>query len=159
MKLPMLVAVFLIGATGVVGRTAPRARSQHPRVGELCEIHFEDDSATVPPSATEKLGQVAGWAAENPEGLIVLDGHADRTARSTTPQPDLAIAMALDRAKAVRDLIVKAGVDPDQIVIAAFGADSARPEGNARVVVYGTHQDLDQVVASRRRADAIVAGR
>ena len=108
----------------------------------------------MPLNVSEKLGEVAGWAQQNPDGMIVLDGHADKSANGVRD-----VKLSLERAQAVRDQLVKVGIDPDQIVIAAFGSDQPKTDGNARVVVWGTHQDLDGVIASRPKAEAVVAGR
>lgn len=125
--------------------------SQHPRVGRLAEIAFPAASAVPPSNASQDVGEVAGWAKENPDGLIVIDGHADRTG-----QPAASVRLALQRAQVVRDQLVDIGVDPDQIVIAGFAADAPGAVDRGRVVVWGTHQDLGAVVAAHRSADTVL---
>jgi outer membrane protein OmpA-like peptidoglycan-associated protein len=105
---------------------APPAAAQ---VGRLARVEFSPGSAAI---AEQRLDDVVAWAAENPDGLIVLDGHAGH-------RED--VRLSLDRAKAVRDRLVKAGVDPDQIVIAVFGNAAERS-----VVVWG---ERGQVVNQR----------
>jgi hypothetical protein len=75
----------------------------------------------------------------------VIDGYPDR--------PD-ELELALHRVEAVRDALVAAGVDPDQVVIAAFDQPATH-----RVVVTGTRQPLDAIVAAHGAAGAVVAGR
>jgi hypothetical protein len=125
----------------------PADLSQHARVGELCEIDFATGSATLPIATTERnqLGQVAGWALTNVDGLIVIDGHADRNDGAA------AVALSMSRAEAVRDELVTLGIDRDRIVLAAFGADGTRRSG---VMVWGTHERLDPVIARLQASGA-----
>jgi hypothetical protein len=79
--------------------------------------------------------------------LLVLDGHADRRGNAARN-----IRLSLDRAKAVRNKLLQAGVDPAQLIIAAYGEryapDNAR---DRKVVVWGTRSGFD-AVAKRTRA-------
>ena len=140
-----VLTTLLFAATAAA---QPPALSQHPRVGELCEIDFPAGSARIlAPGATAELGEVAGWAKDNPDGLIVLDGFADRGSEGTPPER---VRLSMQRAAAVRDELVSAGVDRDRIVVAGFGGDSgqrASAAQNRRVTVWVTHEDLDAVVA------------
>jgi hypothetical protein len=117
--------------------------SQHPRVGQLAELTFAPGSAKLALDIAGELREVATWAHEHPDGLLVIDGHADRTGPATAN-----VRLSLDRAKAVRGVLVAAGVAPDQIVIAAFGEDAPQRAGNnRRVIVWGTRAGLDAVIA------------
>ena len=137
MKLALLVVAMALTAAPAMGD------SQRPRVGKLAAVGFQHGSAelivrTDTPVARE-LGEVAAWAAENPDGLLVLDGHADtRGSRKTNKR------LSLARAKAVRLQLLELGVDPNQIVIAAFG-ETARSE--RKVVVWGTRAGMKAIVA------------
>lgn len=130
--------------------------SQHPRVGQLATIEFAHDSAelavhTDSPVGRD-LGRIAAWGLENPDGLIVLDGHADRTGPA-----DHNVRLSLQRARTVRDELIDLGIDPDQIVIAAFGETGPRGRENRRVVVWGTRAGLDAVVArSAARGEPVI---
>ncbi|HUJ61561.1 MAG TPA: OmpA family protein [Kofleriaceae bacterium] len=141
MKLfPML---FVLAIAAAPAAAEPQDLSQHPRVGELCEIDFASDSVALPEDAPNKLGLAAGWAVQNPGGLLVIDGHADRTGSSPYN-----VRLSLARAEVVRDQLVAAGVDPDRIVIAAFGYDAPqRPVAaeNRRVTIWSTHDPLSDV--------------
>ncbi|HZJ62638.1 MAG TPA: OmpA family protein, partial [Kofleriaceae bacterium] len=61
----------------------------------------------------------------------VLDGHADRVGSEPVN-----LHLSMQRAKAVRDRLIAAGVDPDQLVVAAFGEHGHRHERT--VVVWAT---------------------
>lgn len=134
-------------------------RSLNPRVGQLAAIHFAHGSAALSlaaePDLLESLGRVAGWAADNPDGLIVLDGHADRTGPT-----QVNVRLSLERARAVREKLVSVGVDPDQIVIAAFGESAPQQTPrrlNRRVMIWGTRAGLAAVVArSHARGEPVI---
>src|SRR5262245_39274121 len=98
MKIVISMAVF--AALGTVAALAQPNSSQHPRVGQLAELTFATGSAELPitdPRLTDKLGLVIAWADEHPDGLLVLDGHADP--RGTAP---FNVRLSTMRAKAVR---------------------------------------------------------
>ena len=125
----------------------PRHMSQHPRVGLLAEIHFGEGSTRFGDAAGSQLGQVAAWANDNFDGLLVVDGHADASGPAAGN-----VRLSLRRARLVREQLIAIGVDPSQIIISAFGAESRR---HARVTVWGTFNSLESVIANRRRARQI----
>jgi hypothetical protein len=143
MKIPMLTTAILAAAACPAGAQEAQL-SQHPRAGELAVLEFERSSANIAPGLELKLGEVAGWAKEHPDGKVVLDGYPDRKGDES---------IALHRVEAVRDILLTAGVDPDQLVIAAFD----EPAGS-RVVISGSHQTVDEVVAAHGNAAMLVYG-
>lgn len=97
----------------------------------IAELRFERGSATLATAHGEELCKVATWALRNPQGTIVIDGHADREGtRAET------VRLSLARARAVQRALVEAGSNPEQIVIAAF--DNAKADRG--VVVWGTRE-------------------
>src|SRR3954463_12619060 len=98
----------------------PAKLSQHPRVGELAVFEFDRGSAKLDRrndgGPTKELGEIAAWIQDNPDGLVVPDGHADPSGATK-----LNLRLSFARAKAVREQLLLAGVDADHIVIAAFG--------------------------------------
>jgi len=146
----LLTAAALLAAMSA--QAAPN-RSQHPQIGELSEVEFELNSAELP-KASEQLGEAAGWAEHNPDGLLVLGGHADRSGDEMQN-----VELSLHRAEAVRDELVKLGVDPDQIVIVAYGAKGpqrANPSENRRVTIWATRQSIQRIVASSLEHGTVV---
>ena len=143
LKTGLLIGLLVAGATASA-LAQPKNASQHPRVGQLAELTFAPGSAEVVfdtnGKVAAKLDQAASWAHDNPDGLVVLDGHAD--AVGTEP---MNVRLSLQRAKAVRERLVAAGVDPDQIMIAAFGEDG--PRHDRSVVVWATRTGERAVVA------------
>jgi outer membrane protein OmpA-like peptidoglycan-associated protein len=147
MKTRFLIGLFVAGATTSALAQRNNA-SQHPRVGQLAELAFAPGSAEVVfdtnGKVAAKLDQAASWAHENPDGLVVLDGHADPV--GTEPAN---LQLSLERARAVRARLIAAGVDPDQIIIAAFGEDG--PRHDRSVVVWATRTGERAVVARTLR--------
>jgi outer membrane protein OmpA-like peptidoglycan-associated protein len=148
-----LFAAVLITCAGAAALAQPNA-SLHPRVGQLAAVTFARGSAEVVfdtnGKVAAKLDQAASWANENPDGMIVLDGHADRLGSEPVN-----LRLSMERAKAVRDRLITAGVDPDQILIAAFGEDGARHDRS--VVVWATKTGERAIVARtlRRGGDLV----
>jgi outer membrane protein OmpA-like peptidoglycan-associated protein len=147
MKTRLLTGLLVAAATTSALAQRNNA-SQHPRVGQLAELAFAPGSAEVVfdtnGKVAAKLDQAASWAHENPDGLVVLDGHADPV--GTEPAN---FQLSLQRAKAVRERLIAAGVDPDQIIIAAFGEDG--PRRDRSVVVWATRTGERAVVARTLR--------
>ncbi len=129
----------------------PARMSRHPRAGELGEITFPEQSARLSVDNNQRLGEIAGWATENPGCLIVLDGH------SAPNEPD-GVRLSMLRAEAVRDQLVSLGIDADRVVVAAFGPRGAT--ATRRVVAWGTREDPDTVMSrlEDRGATAVERG-
>jgi hypothetical protein len=133
-----IVAMLVMTASPALAQRA----SQHPRIGQLAELTFTQESAEVRGNE-EQLGMIAGWAADNPGGYVVLDGHADR------PGSDRAnVRLSLRRADAVRDRLVALGVDRDHIVITGYSTTGSHRRD---VVAWGTHTGL-KTIAKRTLA-------
>lgn len=136
--LPSLIALALAVSPAI----ARQEVSQHPRVGQLADIAFQRGSNSLPIGSERELGEIAGWAKQNPEGLIVIEGHADREGDDATN-----VKLSLERAEAVVVQLLTLGIPREQIVVAGFGES---PHGR-RVVVWSTRSGLD-VVEDRLRA-------
>jgi outer membrane protein OmpA-like peptidoglycan-associated protein len=146
----MKTSFLLVAVLAASVADARPSRSQHPRVGQLTEVSFATGSASLAEPTSQELGEVASWAQENPDGIVVLNGHARRgEARNV-------VALSMQRARVVRDQLVQLGVDPDIIVIAAFGSDGPQHADDRRVTVWGTHHDVQTATAPLRQARAVV---
>jgi len=146
-KIMRTLALLPIALVAPTAFADPGNMSQQ-HVGLLAELHFDEGSSRLPEGAGSQLGQVAAWADENFDGLVVLDGHADHRGKSAHN-----VRLSLRRARIVRDQLIALGVDPDQIIVTAFNSE---PRPRARVAVWGTHNSLEQVIAKRRRAHVSV---
>jgi outer membrane protein OmpA-like peptidoglycan-associated protein len=101
-----------------------------------------------------KLESAVAWAASNPDGLLVVGGHAEHS-----DQPSADLKLSLRRAQAVRDALIRAGAEPDQIVIAAYGSGAtshADPAEDRRVTIWSTREGLYDAVSGVRDADIVV---
>jgi outer membrane protein OmpA-like peptidoglycan-associated protein len=131
----MKVGLFTAVAIACAGAVALAQPGASHRVGQLAAVPFAVGSAELvfdtDGKVAAKLAQAASWAHENPDGMIVLDGHADRSGREPVN-----VQLSLARAKAVRERLIAAGVDPDQILIAAFGEKG--PRHDRSVLVWAT---------------------
>ena len=122
--------------------SAVDAQPTNARVGELAQLRFAPGSSEMSIVADAQtqivIGKIAAWAIQNPDGMIVVDGHGDRAGNER-----VAVRLSLRRAETVRDKLIETGVNPDQIVLAAFGSHGAKQ----RVVVWGTRAGMDAIVA------------
>jgi hypothetical protein len=118
------------------------AEPERPQPGLLAELEFGEGSARLPEGFGSQLGQVAAWAADHFDGLVVIDGHADARGPAAGN-----VRLSLRRARLVREQLIAIGVDPSQIIISAFG-----PEGraSARVAVWGNENTIESVIAKRK---------
>jgi outer membrane protein OmpA-like peptidoglycan-associated protein len=151
-----IITATVILVLGVLAGAPAFAQSQHPRIGELATFSFQRGSADFVVRADEpsarNIGDIAAWAQENPDGLLVLDGHADR--RGNAP---MNMRLSLDRAKAVRTKLMQAGIDPAQIVVAAYGENHAAENTHDRkVVVWGTRSGMAAVMQRSKAKGRIV---
>jgi hypothetical protein len=100
--------------------------------GVMCELTFRPDSTQVSSSAAPELSRVASWAVENPSGFVVIDGYPDN---AETP------GIAAGRTIAVRDVLMNAGVDEGQIILASYKS----PRNERRVRIWVTKSPADTV--------------
>src|SRR6185503_3971444 len=107
MRYPLWIGL-LVACVSATALARPDA-SLHPRVGQLAELTFAQGSAEIEfdsdGKVAAKLDRAASWAHENPDGLVVLDGHADRVGSEPAN-----LQLSMQRAKAVRDTLITAGV-------------------------------------------------
>jgi outer membrane protein OmpA-like peptidoglycan-associated protein len=94
-------------------------------------VIFSTGTATILPTARQRLDDVATALAHEPKATFTVDGYTDsRGAESTN------LKLSRARATAVRDYLVERGVDPDRIRAIGKGEESpiatnATPEGRA----------------------------
>ena len=100
------------------------------------EIYFSLGSARVP-GASRTISKAARWLSDNPDVRVTIEGHADP---SGTPDGNMALSQT--RADAVKDELVKAGVDGSRIDVNAYGDTKlkygARDGRNRRVAIEAT---------------------
>ncbi len=164
---PTFVLSCVLALAGAVAHARPSS-SQAPQVDRLATLAFTVGSAALDvehPDVYRTLDGIAAWAAAHPDGLVIVDGHADRSgasAQRATTSVETA-RLSLSRAQAVHAALVALGVEPHQVLVAAFGTPNPRVTTPSRVVVWGSRPpDRRRVrtpVARRHRPGPVVAGR
>jgi len=82
------------------------------------DILFEFNSYSVAPEYEGLINDVAAWLAQNQAGKLTLEGHCDE--RGTI---EYNLALGEKRAEAVKNLLVKAGVNQDRIKTISYGKE------------------------------------
>jgi hypothetical protein len=152
-------SVLLALALGSPVASAQPKLSQQPRIGMLSQLAFQVGSDELPIGNEQALGKLATWTKENPQGLIVVEGHSDRsdpadTLRSNGRSRNLSsdprtgnLRLSLHRADRVVAQLLTLGVPREQIVIAGFSTSRL----GRRVIVWTTRAGLE-VVEDQLRA-------
>ncbi|MEO6314613.1 MAG: OmpA family protein [Chitinophagaceae bacterium] len=95
-------------------------------------IFFSTNSAQLLTKSFKPLETVAGLLKTNPELLLSVDGYTDNTGTAAAN-----LAVSAKRATAVRDFLVKNGVEPERITINGYGqaspvADNSTAAGRSK---------------------------
>ena len=123
-----------------VAKAHPQLLALQPAAPESFVLEFQPGSSTLTPESQTRLPEVIKAAQGRAGGEIVVTGHTDR--QGTLEAND---ALSLQRAQAVRDLLIGQGFKPE--LIEAVGRGEREP-------VVPTE---DEVVEPRnRRAEVIV---
>lgn len=85
---------------------------------ELTDVHFAYDKSTIRKSERGKLDAAANLLKADKKRKVIVEGHCDERG---TVQYNLALGER--RAAAVRDYLIKAGVEPSQIEVVSFGKE------------------------------------
>ncbi len=84
-------------------------------------VQFKPASATLAPSATPLLKQVAATLKSARALAVEIQGHTDDTGRAVTN-----ITLSQKRAEAIKKFLVKAGVDASRLVPKGYGPTKPR---------------------------------
>jgi len=89
-------------------------------------IHFEYDSATVRPSEHSKITAVADYLKSNTSNAVKVEGHCDERGTDEYNR-----ALGERRAIAIREELVKAGVEAGRVDTVSFGRDRPVDTGHS----------------------------
>jgi peptidoglycan-associated lipoprotein len=89
-------------------------------------IHFEYDSAAVKPSEHSKVTAVADYLKSNSANAVKVEGHCDERGTDEYNR-----ALGERRALAIREELVKAGVDAGRVDTVSFGRDRPVDTGHS----------------------------
>ncbi|MBI4573285.1 MAG: peptidoglycan-associated lipoprotein Pal [candidate division NC10 bacterium] len=93
---------------------SPRAAGESP----LKDVFFDFDKATVRDDQKTALAADVAWLKANPTAKIVVEGHCDE--RGTA---EYNLGLGERRAKAVRDFLVAAGIQPTRLRTVSYGKE------------------------------------
>jgi outer membrane protein OmpA-like peptidoglycan-associated protein len=112
---------------------APPAAIETATSLELSTINFETGSANIADESLNVMDKEAEAIKAMPAGTkIEIGGHTDNTG-----DPNFNITLSQDRANAVKDQLVKLGVNADMLTAKGYGstkaiADNSTPEGKLK---------------------------
>jgi outer membrane protein OmpA-like peptidoglycan-associated protein len=82
------------------------------------KVFFRRGSARLSPRSFGLLGQVSQVLRENDDLRVRIEGHTDATGSNSTN-----LRLSQSRADAVRNYLVRLGVDPDRLVAVGYGEE------------------------------------
>jgi outer membrane protein OmpA-like peptidoglycan-associated protein len=102
-----------------------------PKRIPLEALTFDHDSNRISSAGMDMLGRAASVLQAHPASNVRIDGYTDDSGN-----PEYNIALSTERANAVRDALVRDGVDPQRISVVGNGAANPiatndTPEGRA----------------------------
>lgn len=118
--------------TQAFGSTGPRTEVTDAEIKLHEKVEFETDSATLLPSSTPILDEVAKVLTDHPEiEHVRVGGHTDSTASS-----EHNLKLSDDRAASVKQYLVDHGIAPERLSSKGYGetrpiADNNTEEGRA----------------------------
>jgi peptidoglycan-associated lipoprotein len=110
---PRLVAPDEPGGGGRGGGGAA-GRPAHP----LQDVFFDTDRARIRGDGLAALRDNLAWLRANPGMRVTVEGHCDERGTS-----EYNLALGERRARAVRDYLVAAGIDPAHLTTVSFGKE------------------------------------
>jgi outer membrane protein OmpA-like peptidoglycan-associated protein len=119
----------------------------------LGDVYFDFDKSKVKEEFSDDLAQVADFAKNHPDAMIVLDGRTDPVGTQAYNA-----GLSVRRARAVKCKLTTLGVDSDRIFLVGFGEDTARGQTHAqdrRVDIVATEAPLYAIVKQQMGVKAI----
>lgn len=103
-------------------------------------VFFEYDEATITSSAEQTLRAKLSILRNNPQVRILIEGHADE--RGST---EYNVALAAERAEAVKDFLVGFGLDSNRFEVISYGEEQPL-----------VNQSNERAWAQNRRAEFVI---
>lgn len=119
---------------------ASRSLEEINRAAPLEPVFFDYDSIELDAAAQNTIASNADVLAENPTWAVTVEGHCD--SRGT---PEYNLALGERRALAVRDQLVRLGVDPSRVRMVSYGEEFPFVPG-----------DVPEAWAANRRAHFVI---
>lgn len=96
-----------------------------PQPPEAIAIYFPFDSSEVNGSSNSTIEHHAEFLLNNPNNMVILEGHADERGSSKYN-----FDLGAQRVAAIRSLLIEKGVKPEQIRTVSFGEDKPATVGH-----------------------------
>jgi outer membrane protein OmpA-like peptidoglycan-associated protein len=100
--------------------TTPDAAERAKKI-ESVDLLFDTASSQLSSNAYDELKTLARWAKCNPNGAVILEGHADPTGTAA-----FNMTLSGERAAAVRAKLIAMGVPSEHIVVTLYGEHGPR---------------------------------
>ena len=112
------------GGMNMIGKTFQRKIVTHG-------INFDVDKASLKPESMGTLNMILRVMKDNPDLKFEIDGYTDNSGQAAHN-----LTLSQERADAVKDELIKLGVDPSRLTAKGFGdakpiSDNNTPEGKA----------------------------
>lgn len=95
------------------------------RIHALKTVHFAFDHSGLDETALETIAENAEWLKDRPTVKVQVEGHTDERGSA-----EYNIALGERRAKAVRDALVRMGVESDRITTISYGEEAPADLGS-----------------------------
>lgn len=87
-----------------------------------CDVFFDINSSVIRPIESAKVGDLVIYMQKNPETKVILTGYAD----AGTGNKRINLRLSEERAQAVKEMLLKAGINESRILSSHKG-DSVQP--------------------------------
>jgi outer membrane protein OmpA-like peptidoglycan-associated protein len=91
-------------------------------------IQFEEGKATLVPASLKVLDDVVTILKQNQEIKLLIEGHTSNNA-----DYDLNMKLSRDRAKTVKDYLIKKGIAPSRLNTVGYGPNRPLNSGKLRL--------------------------
>jgi peptidoglycan-associated lipoprotein len=91
------------------------------------KVYFGPYSTDVDAGAKEILWKKILWLEENPDTVVVIEGHSDKSGDETAN-----LIVGERRAESVRNFLVKMGVDGKRLITVSYGEEHLADPGNTK---------------------------
>jgi peptidoglycan-associated lipoprotein len=114
------------GTEGIAMGNGHPGWPEDPNTLKADTIHFEYDSAVVKPGEHSKVTAVADYLKSNASNAVKVEGHCDERGTDEYNR-----SLGERRAQAIREELVKAGVDAGRVDTVSFGRDRPVDTGHS----------------------------
>jgi peptidoglycan-associated lipoprotein len=103
-----------------------RLAEEAAKESSMKDIFFDFDSYVIKPSDTATLKEIGNWLRRNKDIKVAIEGHCDE--RGTA---EYNLALGQKRAEAVKEYLIKAGVEQSRIKTISYGKELPFDSGHS----------------------------